>query len=147
MKRILPIILFIVILCSCSEPPPQLTYEGFDFNIDSVYDITSTSVVIRANLKKLNRGSFNVPLAGLYVEIRKEERNVLDTLYRQVDFKSIAPVVTITIDSLIPNTHYYVTVGGRYNPPETEEYRWLPHIRSYGSAFTRNFYTLPENTN
>ncbi|HET7732519.1 MAG TPA: hypothetical protein VFK73_01675 [Paludibacter sp.] len=144
MKRILPVVLFIAILCSCTESGPQLTYEGFDLNIDSVYDITSTSVSIRAKLKIRNQG--NVPLASIYVAIRKEEGNVIDTLSRQVDFKNVAPVVTITIDSLTPNTHYYVTTGGRYNPPETEEYRWLPHITSYESAFYQSFYTSPEYT-
>jgi len=144
MKRVLPVILFIGILCSCTDSVPQLTYEGFDLNIDSVYDITTTSVTIRAKLKIRNQRNVNVPLASIYVAIRKEEGNVLDTLDRQVDFKNIAPVVTITIDSLTPNTHYYVTTGGRYNPPETEEYRWLPHIRSYGSAYYQSFYTWPE---
>ncbi|MEI6554106.1 MAG: hypothetical protein WCL70_00800 [Paludibacter sp.] len=144
MKGILALILFIGILCSCTETPPQLTYEGFDLNIDSVYDITSTSVSIRAKLKIRNQG--NVPLASIYVAIRKEVGDKIDTLSREVNFKYIAPVVTLTIDSLTPNTHYYITTGGRYNPPETEEYRWLPHIRGYESGFYQSFYTWPEYT-
>ena len=146
MKRILPIILFIGILCGCTDSVPKLTYEGFDFNIDSVYDITTTSVSIRAKLKIRNQRNVNVPLASIYVAIRKEEGDKIDTLGMLVDFKDIAPVVTITIDSLTPNTHYYVTVGGRYNPPETEEYKWLPHIRSIESGYYQSFYTWPEYT-
>ena len=144
MKRIFAIILCIGILCSCTEPPPQLTYEGFDLNIDSIYNVTTTSATIRAKLKIFRQG--NVPLSSIYVAIRKGEGNKMDTLSREVNFKYIAPVVTLTIDSLRPNTLYYVTTGGRYSPPETEEYKWVAHILGTESPYFQSFYTWPEYT-
>ena len=145
MKKIVQIIIFIAILSSCTETPPQLTYEGFDLNIDSVYNITATSATLRAKLKIFRQG--NVPLSSIYVAIKKVEGNKMDTLSREVNFKYIAPTVTLTIDSLRPNTLYYVTTGGRYNPPDTEEYKWVARILGIESPYFQSFYTLPLYTN
>jgi hypothetical protein len=140
MKRMIPAFFFVLtILSSCNNEAPYLTYDRFDLHIDSVYNITSTSVCIRAKLNILTHG--NVPLSGIFVDIGRTQGTSLDSLYREIDFEKIDKVVTLTIDSLTPNTHYYLQTGGRYNPPETEIYRWSPHIRSMTAPSTVSFYT------
>src|SRR5665647_1498171 len=113
MKRLLPIILLLVFFLSCSNNVPILTYDNFDLNIDTLYDITSTSVSLRAKLTIHKYG--NVPLSAIYVGIGITPEPSSDSLYRELEFNKIDKVVTITIDSLTPNTLYYLQTGGKYN--------------------------------
>jgi hypothetical protein len=140
MKRLIPVFCFFLAVLSSCDNPPVLTYDNFDLYIDSVYNITSTSVEIRAKLTINEYG--NVPLSSIYVEIGRLPVTPFDSLYRELDFDKIDKVVTLSIDSLMPDTHYYLNTGGRYNPPETEEYRWQSHIRGYAFPSVVSFYTL-----
>lgn len=147
MKRFIPVYIFILaILSSCNNEVTynemtNLTYDNFDLNIDSVYDVTSTSVSIRAKLDIHKYG--NVHLSGIFVEIGRTEFASFDSLYRKLDFEKIDKVVTLTIDSLTPNTLYYIKTGGMYNPPLTEINSWPPLLFSITAPSAVSFHTMP----
>ncbi|MDD4967813.1 MAG: hypothetical protein PHT07_00100 [Paludibacter sp.] len=111
--RILSLLFLIFVLISCKNEP-QDTYDSFDFYIDSITNITSSSATVKATLTIYKTGTVNI--SGLYVEIGTTSTPDLDSLYRESDFEKYEGTVELTINHLKPNTVYYLQPMARFNP-------------------------------
>ena len=100
--------LFICLFSGCDkgEDPNQYTVGEFDFKIDSIYNVTETSVTIKATLytPKVEKN-----ITGLYVEYYKEEDKNKDNTSKFQSFDQKDGSVVMTITGLEPNTVYCIT--------------------------------------
>jgi uncharacterized protein (TIGR02145 family) len=92
--------------CDKGENLNQYKVGEFDFNIDSIYNVTETSVTIRATLytPKVEKN-----ITGLYVEYYKEEGKDDPNAWKWQSFDQKDGTVIMTITGLEPNTVYCVT--------------------------------------
>jgi uncharacterized protein (TIGR02145 family) len=110
-------VLFVVLFFSCKEEESTIYTVGYyEFFIDSVYDITKTSVTIKATLYSMEHKENLVALQVYYV--KESERGVNFTT-KTKNFDQKEGTVTVTITDLEPNTVYYLSTGVdvRPNPP------------------------------
>ena len=139
--RILSILLWIFVLSSCTKKPeePEETYDNFDFYIESISNITSSSATIKATLTMYKTGTINI--SGLFVQIETTTKTATDSLCRESDFKKKEGIVELTITDLKPNTVYSILPMARFNPPYINQY--ATRIIAIGSAnSTESFTTL-----
>jgi len=139
--RILSILLWIFVLSSCTKKPeePEETYDNFDFYIESISNITSSSATIKATLTMHKRGTINI--SGLFVQIETTTKTATDSLCRESDFEKKEGIVELTITDLKPNTVYSILPMARFNPPYINQY--ATRIIAIGSAnSTESFTTL-----
>ncbi len=136
--RLLSILLLILVLSGCNKQQEQ-SYDKFDFLIDSIYNITTTSATIKATLVIHEVGVINI--SGLSVDIRRTFVETEDSLHQILFFNKSAGTVELTATNLKPNTLYYVSPIGNFNPPFDDPYK--PRITGIGSPnSTKTFTTL-----
>lgn len=139
--RLLLSLLFLVFVFSSCSHEPEDTYDRFDFYIDSIYNISSSSATVKATLTNYKPGTIHI--SGLYLEISKTQSISENSWYKELDFDKKEGVVELTITNLNSNTPYYITPMGRFNGPYKNE--WGAHITSYGSPNAiQTFTTLIE---
>lgn len=98
--------LLLLIFSSC-EKSQDTGFVGnrYDFQIDSIYDITQTTATIKATLFKHTTG---LKITGLSVVISKNDPLYSDSLFNDVFFNKSEGTVVMTVDNLESNTLYYV---------------------------------------
>jgi len=89
--------------CDKEEDIEQYKIGSFDFRIDSIYNVTQTSVTIKATLKTLQ---VEKNITGLNVGYYKEEDENKDNSLRSQSFDQKEGTVIMTIAGLEPNTLY-----------------------------------------
>jgi Fibrobacter succinogenes major domain (Fib_succ_major). len=99
--------LFICLFSGCDKGEDLNQYKigEFDFKIDSIYNVTQTSVTIKATLytQKVEKN-----ITGLYVEYYKEEDKGKDNTSKSQSFDQNNGTVVMTITGLEPNTFYCI---------------------------------------
>lgn len=126
--RLLSFLFWIFVLSSCNNEPKE-TYIDFDFYIDSINNITSTSATVKATLTIHRYGTKNI--SGLFVSIGTTSEPMTDSLYRVLDFDKKEGTVEMTITDLKPNTTYYISPMARINSTNNNPY--VPNITAMGS--------------
>ena len=111
--RVFSILVLIFVLSSCKKEP-EVTCDSFDFYIDSISNITSSSATVKATLTMYKTGTVNI--SGLYIKIGTTSDPIFDSLYREADFEKYKGTVELTINYLKPNTVYYLQPMARFNP-------------------------------
>ncbi len=92
--------------CDKGEDFNQNKVGEFNFKIDSIYNITDTSVTIKATLytPKVEKN-----IIGLYVDYYKEEDQNKENATKSKSFDQKSGTVVMTITDLEPNTVYCIT--------------------------------------
>ncbi|MDD4968559.1 MAG: FISUMP domain-containing protein [Paludibacter sp.] len=100
--------LFIFLLSGCDKGADinQNNSGNLDFSIDSIYNLTQTSVTIKATLT--TQGIDKI-ITGLHVEYYKENGDKLVNGIKKQSFDQKEGTVVMTITNLEPNTVYYIT--------------------------------------
>lgn len=96
----------VFLLISCKSDYEEYKVEDFEFYIDSVYNITETSVTIQATLYTPQVEKNIIGLKVLYGKVEEKYMNNTGT-YQSFDKKE--GTVTMQIDNLEPNTEYYLS--------------------------------------
>jgi len=101
-------LLFITLFSACDkgEDFNQYNVGSFEFKIDSIYNVTQTSVTIRA---KLYTPQVEKNITGLNVMYFKEEDRYKDNSSKTQSFDQKEGTVVMTITDLEPNTVYYIS--------------------------------------
>jgi len=101
--------LFSIYFLSCSsntEDLNQYKVGEFEFLIDSIYNVTQTSVTIKATLRT---PAVEKNIIGLQINYVKESVLYKDYSTKTVSFEKKAGTVVMTLNNLEPNTIYRVT--------------------------------------
>ena len=99
--------LFICLFSGCDKGEDLNQYKvgEFDFKIDSIYNVTQTSVTIRATL---HTAQVEKNITGLYVEYYKEDDINKNYAIKTQSFDKKEGTVIMTITGLDPDTYYCV---------------------------------------
>ena len=101
-------LLFITMFSGCDNVEDFNQYDvgSFEFRIDSIYNVTQTSVTIRA---KLSTPQIEKNITGLNVMYFKEEDRNKENRSKTQSFEQKEGTVVMTITDLEPNTVYYIS--------------------------------------
>lgn len=93
----------IFLLVSCEREPEPDIIGNFEFYIDSIYNITETSVTIQATL---NTEKVQIRIIGLEISYHPTDDS---TKWFRQSFDKKEGTVTMVIDNLEPNTEYNIS--------------------------------------
>lgn len=99
--------LFICLFSGCDKGEDLNQYKvgDFEFRIDSIYNVTQTSVTIKATL---HTAQVEKNITGLYVEYFKEDDRYKDYASKEQSFDQKEGTVIMTITDLEPDTYYCI---------------------------------------